>query len=225
MQNESCTTTMPVVSFRLINYENHKEQLRGAPFILLEDLAVAFYHGMPSAGPAGEAGDGALVSAAETEQWKVSLGRLYRRALENCQKNCPARFDTLRHMIGAGTPVKESGGGVEPEDPSEEAAAEDRDVPELYVLTNRQGLFGASVVLYPGLLHAIAQRWNESFYIIPSSVHEVILIREHEMIPLDDMRQIIHDINGAELAFDEILSGEVYYYDQARDRLRIQAVS
>lgn len=199
----SVSISVPALSFRLINYENHKEQLQGVPCIPIEDLAVVFYHGTSS--PAEEK----LVSDQEMEGWKLSVGMLYRRALQTCVRVRPAKLESLYRMIGLSEEQAEKekaavGGGL-----------------DLYVLSNIQGRYGASVLLYPGELHRIAEAWSEGFYIIPSSIHEVILIPEHEMIPIPEMRQIIHDINREMLQIDEILSGEVYYYDPEKDRLRI----
>ena len=82
----------------------------------------------------------------------------------------------------------------------------------MYVLTNTYRSYGASCMLYDGLMRKLALRMNTDFYIIPSSVHELILIPVAEEITRDDLDDMIKSINSTEISKEEVLSDTSYIY-------------
>ena len=90
--------------------------------------------------------------------------------------------------------------------------------PALYVATNDNGLFGASVVAYPGMLEEAVQRLQGDYYILPSSIHEVLLVSAKEVQDYRELEAMVRQINEAEVAPAERLSDRVYHYD-SRDRV------
>lgn len=88
---------------------------------------------------------------------------------------------------------------------------EDAEVP-FYILSNQSGHFGASVLLYEDVLEQFATMTGEDFCIIPSSVHEVLLIPDSLRIGIFDLRQILDDVNTTVLHPLEILSSNIYRY-------------
>ena len=88
----------------------------------------------------------------------------------------------------------------------------------LYVLTNKARLYGASCILYPNLLDSIADKLTCDFYLIPSSIHEVILVPESgtEDTNLNDM---VAEVNHTQVDPKEVLADHVYYYDRKEDHM------
>jgi len=84
-------------------------------------------------------------------------------------------------------------------------------IPEgyMFVLTNRKFQFGASVMFFPGVLDKIKLLLNENFYIIPSSVHEVLVIRESFVEDKQTIAQMLYEGNM------EICAQEDYLTDKA----------
>lgn len=76
----------------------------------------------------------------------------------------------------------------------------------LYVATNESRLNGAGVLSYPGFMEAAADRLNGSFYILPSSVHEVILLPENSAFSVQELQAMVQDINAAEVSPEERLA-------------------
>ena len=66
-----------------------------------------------------------------------------------------------------------------------------------------------------------AKAINSSYYIIPSSVHELILLPRFGMESAQDIRDMIQTVNDTELSNEEILSYSLYHYDMEEDRLEI----
>ena len=89
----------------------------------------------------------------------------------------------------------------------------------MYVLTNMQRSHGAAAILYPGLLEMIGEEWKENFYILPSSIHEVLLVPESKSPGICELKDAVYSINRSEVSGEEYLSDTVYYYNYRKKRL------
>ena len=89
----------------------------------------------------------------------------------------------------------------------------------MYVLTNQQKLYGAACMLYPGVLKAFSEENGQDFYVLPSSVHEVILIPAEPGTNEALLREIVTEINRTQVAKDEVLADSIYYYSRNRDQI------
>lgn len=89
------------------------------------------------------------------------------------------------------------------------------------ILTNTDYSDGASVVAYPGVLKKIADEIGSSLYLIPSSVHEWIVMLDSAVVDTENMRSIIREVNMTEVSEDEILSYDLYFYDKETQKLSI----
>ena len=99
------------------------------------------------------------------------------------------------------------------------AGAED-EVP-MYVCSNTSKINGAGVILYDGLLKEFADRVDNNFYILPSSIHETLFIPDAGDVDVNYLKQMVRDVNTTQVAPDEILSDNVYYYDRLTDRVEM----
>ena len=91
----------------------------------------------------------------------------------------------------------------------------DEDGVTLYVLTNENMYLGAVTILYPDLLDMIADKLGSDLYILPSSIHECLLLPEHESIDGADLRSLVKKVNDSEVGEGEILSYNVYKYSRS----------
>ena len=80
------------------------------------------------------------------------------------------------------------------------------------VLTNRAMCYGATGILRTDLLEKLAQLKETDLYILPSSVHEVILLPALDCWDVDELRQMVKNVNAGWVDKMEWLSDEVYYY-------------
>jgi len=79
------------------------------------------------------------------------------------------------------------------------------------VLSNTQEYYGASCILYPGVLEKIRNELKQDFYIIPSSVNEVIIVPSSHTDSMH-LRDMLEDVNRTIVPPDEILSDNIYRY-------------
>ena len=82
-----------------------------------------------------------------------------------------------------------------------------------YIATNRSGFHGASVVSYPDFCEKAAETMGGSFYLIPSSVHEFILIKDDGSPRPKDLNKMIKNVNETVLEPRDFLSDQCYHYD------------
>lgn len=94
------------------------------------------------------------------------------------------------------------------------------DVSDQIVVTNTNNAFGASALFYPGVMKELARRHNGSYYILPSSVHEVITVPDDGKITYEELKEMVTEINHAQVSPGERLTDEVYYYDTTKRKFR-----
>ena len=82
------------------------------------------------------------------------------------------------------------------------------------VLTNVTGVYGATSILYDGVLDEMQNIIGSPYYILPSSIHEVILLPDDESVELDDMKSMVKEINKYVVAPAERLGDEIMHYDR-----------
>ncbi len=84
----------------------------------------------------------------------------------------------------------------------------------MHIVTTPDSLYGASFLLDPESLDKVAEGFGESFMIIPSSIHELIVIPESKMQgPIDGLLAMVKEVNAHEVRPDEVLTDNVYRYD------------
>lgn len=91
----------------------------------------------------------------------------------------------------------------------------------LWVLTNERGINGAAAILYEDVLHAIAGQLGADLYIIPSSIHEVIVTPD-KMDP-HELADMVFSINREQVDVEERLSDNVYRYDRETHEFSLAA--
>lgn len=185
--------------YRLINREKNQELLKQIPFVEYLDLAVVFYI-LLETGPFGVAS--VLVRNEHLRAWKVSKETVYQAAHRNTEYLLPEEFCTMKTVIEELTGHREYEG---------------RDV--MYVFSNRIRSFGAASILYDGRLEKIAERLQDNYYVLPSSVHETIIIAESDAPEKEDLDSIIREINDTQVEPEEVLANKAYYYDRREGQL------
>ena len=83
----------------------------------------------------------------------------------------------------------------------------------LYVLSNKDLLFGATAICNENILKFVYNHLDEPYYIILSSINEALIIPESRMIGHDETKYMIQAINEAIVSNEEYLSDELYYYN------------
>ena len=230
------------IIFKVVNYEKNENMLQNLPHIKFVDLAVVFMY-LVNTDSRGIAS--VKIHIDHMNMWNVDEEQLFRDALVNTERIFPCTIRTMNEVIREivnTNPGMLLGEDIDwmSEDESEYRLSCDEESKDnkiidqmldkllegnqcdMYILSNNNGINGAAVILYKGLLSKISARLDSDFMILPSSVHEVILVPVNN-INVDDMeiKKIVEEINITQVPKEEVLSDNVYYYLRGDNVLRI----
>lgn len=193
------------IIFRVVNYERNKEQLESCPYIPFNDLAITFrwVAHKDSIGVATS-----MITNKEVDMWSVSKSDLYKLALENNERIFPGTITNMRKLFD------DYMGELNIADESQL----DTGV-ELYVLTNELGINGASCMLYRNILKNFAAQKESNLFILPSSIHEVIVVPESSIDDRNYLRELVESANKTVVGLMDVLSDTVYYYDRQDNKI------
>lgn len=194
------------IVFKLVNYERNRELLKQIPHIRYLDLAIVFSC-LISANEEGCAT--ILIHNHHLSFWNVNTDDLYELAKENTPRLLSHRIHSMSDII------KEV---IDDEDLTT-ILSEETDIIPMYILTNRQKLHGSACIVYENLLSSIADRLSSDLYVLPSSIHEVILIPSASANSYAELSSMVREVNATQVSRDEILSDHVYYYSRASRKL------
>ena len=203
------------IMFKIINYEGNRKRLENLPHIKFLDLALTFYYSVEQEEIPGVKAS-IQIEKSHLELWGIDEGALYDLAMKNTVKKMPASCRTIFDII---LNILEEDGITPGKKAIDDFKEKSGEVP-MYVLTNPKNYFGAAVLYYPGVLKNIGKAFGSDLIVLPSSIHEVILLPAKKWTDYDSLNEMIEDINENHVAKEEVLSNHFYYYDLERDELR-----
>lgn len=176
------------VHCRLISREKNRELLTDVPWLPWLDLALVFYLCVPEQVVEDAT---ALIYTSHMDCWGVTLEEIFRAAAENTT-GVRIYIEPMETFLGdRGFKPLSSG---------------------MYILSNERKMFGAGVIIDPRVQQMCLERLGESFYILPSSIHELILLPESLATTREELDQLIQEVNEACVSQEEYLSDHAYYY-------------
>ncbi len=196
------------ICVRLMNYDNNKDMLEEMPYRRFLDLAVVYFLPIEIERMAKAT---FLVDNSCLEVWGVSREEMDKCALENYRTLYTAEVVRFVDMFN-GAPVNI------PEAPQEESMYEGPNY--MYVITNQEFVFGAARMLFPKELEELSDKFESDLYILPSSIHELIVLPQSEGEP-DSLREMVEGVNEYMVEPDERLSDNVYRYFRESGEIEI----
>lgn len=106
------------------------------------------------------------------------------------------------------------------DDELKEAFDEEYSDDGVMILTNSKGIDGANVITSPKILKEVSEQLNSSFYILPSSRHELIIVPDRCMIEPKYMTEMVRDVNKT-LDAKDFLSDNIYHYNAQKMMLNM----
>ena len=195
------------VCFRLVNREKNVELLEKAPYIPMLDLAICFYYAFDSGGVE----NGMIpIYRSHLDNWGVSERDLMECAMENTPRLFPSEIIPMENVLG----------DLLQEIP-EEMRQDIMQKVSMKILTNSRKTYGACSILYPGVLERMAEQLNGDFYLIPSSVHEFLLLPKEQDRGEDELREMILEVNRTEISPEEVLSDHLYFFCKKEKEIRM----
>lgn len=195
-----------IICCRLINREHNRERLEKMPHKDFLDLAAIYY--IPIDIKLGRDCQASITMMdVHAAKWKVGGEDLYRRALENTLRLCPVTLQPMEEVITE--MLAETDISVEMPRSTEGVPCR---VP-LFVLRCKKGEdTSAAAMLSETALRDFAGQHGD-FYILPSSVFEVILMPVSDApAGPESLCLTVRDVNREQVAPNEVLSDNVYLY-------------
>lgn len=189
------------IVYKVVNYRSNEKLLEQVPHKRILDLAVVFYCLLDN-----EYGRSAtaLIYNNNLKNWNVTIDDVYKAALKNTPDLLHSKISSMAALF------EKCGVNVD----GEEVDLKDYVPSDMYVFTNESKLNGAACILYENVLYDFAQKLGADLYILPSSVHEVILLPKLSMFEKDELVNMVKEVNTEGVAADEVLSDHVYEYNR-----------
>ena len=182
------------VMMEAVSREKNAEYLQNIPHFDMADLSIIY---RVNVGGSRNHGIGVItVDNRLLESMGVSQDQFQKDVFDRALTGEPPILRSLSEVIGGGFMGDGSGldGG-------------------LFLATNSEALYGASVIAIPGFLDQAAEKLGGSFYILPSSVHEVLFLKNDQAMDVRELENMVQEINESIVSPEEQLSDRVYHYD------------
>ncbi len=191
------------IFYKLVSYNKNRKMLEKLPYYKWNDLALIFYYAMEEE-RIGRAS--ITIHHQHLKMWEQSLDTLYAVAQENMKKSMPELLVSMKDLLEETTGLK---------------MGEDTYLP-MYVLTNQEKVYGAAAMLYSEHMKKLAERWQTDLLILPSSIHEVLLLPDDGQNEYAFYRQMVEEVNTTQVEPEEVLSYSLYRY--CREKAEIEEI-
>ncbi len=183
---------------RLIGREKNAELLRELPYEEYLDMAVVYYYVVQVS---EEASGAMLIRLEHLEMFGITKEELHETAMDNTRRKLPAVLQGMDDVIRK-------------LEKQYEVSVERNGKNYLYVLSNSKGMYGAVSLMFEEKLEQFAQTKECNFFILPSSVHEVLLLPDDGIMTAEICAGMVREVNATQVAATEVLTDSVYYYDR-----------
>lgn len=206
---------LPNINLKLISYEKNKEFLEDKPYTMVDDLAAIYYVKLDGKGFGVDGLQGSVVIRKHMlENYGITESELHELAVRNMEKE-PMSLKNMRDVLIE--MMYPSGIPNELEDSM--AFMLPPDVMPMYVLTNESKINGACQLASTKNMDIAAEKLGGDFYVIPSSIHECILIPYADGLEPSSLTSMIGEVNDSCVENAEVLSDHVYGYDAVAHEL------
>lgn len=144
-------------------------------------------------------------------KWGVTKEQVFEKAKENTLRRQPPELYSMENILGQSG---SKGNLLQGEHEMSESNY------NMYVLTNSKKNHGAAALAYPKVLEQIDRLFSDGYYIIPSSIHELIIVPKTESMLPQELGKMVREVNRTEVSREDILSDRIYEYDKETEKIR-----
>ena len=191
----------------LVNYETNREMLKDLPYEIFLDLAIICCI---------KVGNDGMIKIPNNllDNYGVTKETLFEIAKENTPKLEPAIGTNMVNMI-----FGLINGNKSDEDLDDFVLYDD--APPMYVLTNKDKHYGATTMLYNEVLDKLASQIDRDLVVIPSSIHEVILLPYDDEMDIEAVTKMVQEVNQDVVDQEEMLSNHAYIYNRTTRQIEM----
>lgn len=197
---------------KLVNQKMNRRLLDNMPWTKVNDLAEVYMVELEC-----HESETATMSITNSmlDDWGISKDELHNIAIGNSQRMHPPVLSRMSDVI------EELLSGENPRD-AKNLLGDTKDASDfMYVLTNDIRSFGAATLQYPEVLNQVRDYLGEDFYVIPSSIHESIIVPKDQSLSPKELGETIREINATQVDRAEVLADHAYEYSGEDKKLTI----
>ena len=200
------------LSVMVVNTAENRKLLEQVPHKEVADLSLLCYADLP----VEQGGYNATFKITEQmlQKWNVDREELFQIASENTN---PANTPVLQNLEEVTRQILM--GGAAPENLLKKEFDFSNQEAILLVLTNEKKNFGAAMMFEPRVMDQLSQSFPEGFYILPSSLHEVLILPDRGGILPKELGAMVREVNRSQVEKMEQLSDRVYRYDKEAQKI------
>jgi hypothetical protein len=200
---------------RVISKDRNKFIINSCPYAQFGDLIVTFAIFVEQ-NPGGTAS--IKITNEMMNSWKVNLAQLIEAAYKNTSKLFPLQVSAISEILKE---TMDDACELPPEMKAELEAELASQSSPMYVVTNTSKYFGAYFITDREALVKVASEIKDNrFFILPSSVHELVIVPESQIQDASDLTTMVKEVNATQVAPDEVLADNVYSFDAKTEELR-----
>lgn len=190
------------LAMEVVSAEANKEMLETVPHQNIEDMAVVYRFVLSS-------DDDGRASILVTNQLLDSMGvtpeQLHADAMENAPQIKPVEIKGMSEVMAEMMGVEQAElMGIFPVAPEDE---------QMYVATVPDKVHGAGVLAYQDFMDKVAEKAGGDFFILPSSIHEILIVPDNGKMNLKDLEAMVKEVNATQVSPADKLTDSVYHYD------------
>ena len=189
------------LAMEVVSYDRNEELLVKVPHKRMEDMAVIYRFELDM-DPRNRST--ILVTHSLMEQMGINHEQLHEDALKNAPVMRPAVIQGMTEVL------------MEMMGPEMGGLLEDMEIPQqefMYVASVPNKTAGAGVLAYQEFMDQAAERLGGDFFILPSSIHEVLLVPDDGVKSFHELKAMVEEVNATQVAPEEKLTDSVYHYD------------
>lgn len=191
---------------KIINAERNAELLKTVPFVKFLDLAEIFVVKMEISGNTGNV----TINNDLVERLGIDIEKLKKSAYENMKKR-GIEQKSLSSMIK--DLIFDS--GEVPEELNEPEGI------SMMVVTNRERYNGACCMIDPEIFIDMSEKMGSDLYILPSSIHEIIVVPAYERFNVEELKDMVIEVNRTSVNNEDFLSNSIYKFDHTTEELQV----
>lgn len=215
---------------KLIHYQKNEELLNEVPYRRFLDLAIVCYYSYSNE----IIGNGTItVYQNHLQRWNISEENLFENALKNTREKMEYEWlnmkDVIKNILREELQEKitEYGGEDSVDEEWKESLLDQMVSQEvsgdeehsMYVLTNINRFLGSVCIVFQDILEEVGKIIGTGYYILPSSIHELILLPMEDKSRKEQFSSMVKEINVTQVEAEEVLSDSIYYYDRCQKKV------
>ena len=190
----------------VVSLETNAELLQTVPHKDIEDMAVIYRFDVKDI-----VGEGATVVITNQmiDNYGITPDQLHEDALKNAPEIRPIVIQGMAEVLAKQMGVEDLemlGLNIPPEQE------------QIFVASVPDNVHGAGVLAYEDFMDKAAEKVGGDFYILPSSIHEILIVPDNGMMDLASLENMVREVNATTVDPSEKLTDSVYHYD-SKDKI------